>query len=104
MKNVLVLLLLLYIFHTFSSVSIVDFGQVNVSWDFVSLSVSHPEEIWGQHFQLRSGLLSRIPETFMDLHCFVHFHPILFSCIRCRFEQNTRQLVDYLRNLSDNNN
>ena len=51
MNNVLVFYCYLCTYFTsFSNVSIVDFEQVNVSWDFVSLLVSHPEEIWGQHF------------------------------------------------------
>ena len=33
---------------------------------------------------------------------FTHFQPLLFSCIRCSFEQNTRNLIVYLRNLSEN--
>ena len=35
------------------------------------------------------------------LHTISHF---FFGCIRCYFEQNTRKLIVYLRNLLDNNN
>ena len=32
------------------------------------------------------------------------FQPLVFSCVRCCFEYNTRTLSVYLRNLSDNSN
>ena len=35
------------------------------------------------------------------LHTFDH---CFFSCVRCSFEQNTRELIAYMRNLSENNN
>ena len=76
-------------------------------WDLAQwfiLAVSHPEVICGQRFQLMSGPLSSIPAKF---YWFILFFKLLvtsFSCIRCSFEQNTRKLVVYLRNLSDNNN
>ena len=43
-------------------------------------------------------------QNYVDLYCFAHFQPLLFSCIRCYYEQNTRKPIVYLRNLSDNNN
>ena len=55
--------------------------------------VLHPEEIWGQRFNWESALHSTIPAKFY-----------WFSCIRCSFEQNTRKLLAYLRNLSENKN
>ena len=55
--------------------------------------VLHPEEIWGQRFNWESALHSSIPAKFY-----------WFSCIRCSFEQNTRKLLAYLRNLSENKN
>ena len=57
------------------------------------ISVLHPEEIWGQHFSWESALHSSIPAKFY-----------WFSCVRCSFEQNTRKLLVYLRNLSENKN
>ena len=40
----------------------------------------------------------------IDLYYFAHFQSFLFSCIRCSsFEQNTRKLIVYLRNLQENN-
>ena len=63
-------------------------------------SVFHPEEIWGQRFKLGSGLLSSILAKVLF---FSHFQSLLFSCIRCSFEQNTRKLFVYLRNESENN-
>lgn len=59
-------------------------------------AVSHPEDIWGQHFQV--GVWSTFLNTLM------RFQPHCFNCIRCCFEQNVRKLIVYLRNLSDSTN
>ena len=67
------------------------------------IPVSHPEETWGQRFQL--GVFSTFLNTlqnFIDLYCFSLFLPLLFSCIRFSFERKTKKLIVYLRNLSDN--
>lgn len=39
----------------------------------------------------------RRQQNVIDLYYFKHFLPLLFSCIRCSFEQNTRRLIVYLR-------
>ena len=58
------------------------------------------KKFWGNVFSWGSGLLS-IPAKpyWFILFCFA----LLFSCIRCSFEENTRKLIVYLRNLSDHN-
>ena len=43
-------------------------------------------------------------QNFIDLFYFAQFLPLLFSCIRFSFEQNTRKLIVYLRYLPNNNN
>ena len=43
---------------------------------------------------------SKILLIYIILH--TSFWPIPFSCIRCAFVQNTRKLIVYLRNLSEN--
>lgn len=40
----------------------------------------------------------------MDWYCFAHFHPLLFSCIRCFSELNTVKFSVFLKNLSNNSN
>ena len=55
-------------------------------------------------FNWRCGPLSSIPAIF---YWFILFFTLLatsFGCIRCSFEQNTKKLIVYLRNLSGNNN
>ena len=37
------------------------------------------------------------------IYSFSHFLPLLFSCIRCSFEENTKKFIVYLINLSDSN-
>ena len=43
-------------------------------------------------------------QLFIYIYCFSRFFSLLFSGIKCSFEQNTRKLVVHLRNLSDHNN
>ena len=53
-------------------------------------------------FSCGSGWLPQYQQNFVGWYCFAHIQPLLFSYIRCSFEQNTRNLNVYLRNLSDN--
>ena len=66
--------------------------------------VAHPEEIWGQRFQLEVWSTFWIPAKFCWFILFCTLLAIFFSCIRCSFEQNTRKFNVYLRNLSENSN
>ena len=64
----------------------------------------HIQKKFGDNiFSRGSGLLSSITAKF---YWFILFCTLLatFSCVRCSFEQNTRKLIVYLRNLSANNN
>ena len=64
----------------------------------------HIQKKFGDNiFSRGSGLLSSITAKF---YLFILFFTLLatFSCVRCSFEQNTRKLIVYLRNLSANNN
>ena len=47
---------------------------------------------------------SKIKDLESALHSSIPAKFYWFSCIRCSFEQNTRKLLAYLRNLSDNKN
>ena len=63
----------------------------------------HIQKKFGDNiFSRGSGLLSSITAKF---YLFILFFTLLatFSCVRCSFEQNTRKLIVYLRNLSDSN-
>ena len=66
-------------------------------------SVLHPEEIWGQRFHLDVLFSSKAAKFYW----FILFCTFLASCFylcKCSFEQNTRNLIVYLRNLSEKNN
>ena len=68
-------------------------------------SVLHPDTILGELFQM--GICSPFVNTskVLLISTMLHtFNHCLFSCLRCSFEQNTRELIAYLRNLSENNN
>ena len=66
-------------------------------------SVLHPEEIWGQRFHLDVLFSSKAAKFYW----FILFCTFLASCFylcKCSFEQNTRNLIVCLRNLSEKNN
>ena len=48
--------------------------------------------------------LPQYQQNCIDLYYFVYFLTLLFSCIRCSFEQNTRKLTVQLINLPGNKN
>ena len=64
------------------------------------IAVLHPKEIWGQCFQI--GIWSAFLNTsklllmYVVLQTFIHFY-----LAACSFEQNKREVIVYLRNLSD---
>ena len=60
-------------------------GKKNILSNISMLVMLHPGKIWWQSFQWGSGWLSSILKKFIDLYCFSHFQPLLFSCIRCSF-------------------
>ena len=64
--------------------------------------LSHPEKIRGYITCLVGGLVNfpQYQQSFIDLYCSAHFHPLHFSCIRCSSEKNIRKL----RKFYDNNN
>ena len=74
------------------------------SWS-VKRSVPHLGKFGDNVFSCGSGLLPSIPAKlyWFILLCSL-LAMLLFSCMTCSFEQSTRKLIVYLRNLSENNN
>ena len=65
---------------------------------YKTLPVSHPE-IWGQRFQTRVNFLN---PSIILLICIL-LHTLATQLYKMFFEQSTRKLFVYFRNLSDNN-
>ena len=67
------------------------------------VTVSHPEKYGGNISSWNLVYFPQYQQKFIDIYCLAHFWLLLFSCIRCFFELDTRKVILYLRNSSDNN-
>ena len=70
------------------------------SWNNIHILQCSIRKKFGDNvFNWGSGRLSQYQQNFIDLYCFAHCSPLLFSCIICSFQQNTKKPIVCLRNL-----